>query len=327
MTRRPRFITRAQWGADGSLRNCDPYYAPVVKMGFVHHTAGVNTYSESESDDILRAILAYHTNGRGWCDIAYNFLVDRFGNVYEGRAGGMDLPVVGAATQGFNTGSFSVAVMGDFETVPPSTAAVRALRRVLTWRLDVAHLPPRGWADMVSGGGDDTRYPAGAQVTLSVLSGHRDTGYTDCPGGRLYALLPGIRRAVAGMGLPKIYRPTLTPSSLVGGIPQDIRIRARGSEPLDWTVTVVDAVGSVVAALPPQSGGPLDLRWPALGGPPQPTLPGVYRVVVAGQAPDGRVARAASVPLAVAIVPSPSASPTVGPTASPSPSPTVSPTP
>ncbi|MBI2239136.1 MAG: N-acetylmuramoyl-L-alanine amidase, partial [Actinobacteria bacterium] len=254
MTRRPRFITREQWGADESLRNCDPYYAPAVKMGFVHHTAGVNTYTESESDDIVRAILAYHTNGRGWCDIAYNFLVDRFGNVFEGRAGGVDLPVVGAATQGFNTGSFSVSVMGNFDAVRPPAAAVRALQRVVAWRLDVAHLPPRGRADMVSGGGDNTRYSAGTEVTLRVVSGHRDTGYTDCPGGRLYATLRRIRRAVAGMGLPKIYRPTLSPPSVVAGDGQSIGIGAWATEALEWNVTVVDQLGSIVTVLPRQSG-------------------------------------------------------------------------
>ncbi|MCA1727560.1 MAG: hypothetical protein LC722_07905, partial [Actinobacteria bacterium] len=95
----PYWTTRPGWGADESLRNCGPNYAPALKMAFVHHTATENGYPASESDDIVRSIYYFHTQTRGWCDIAYNFLVDRFGKVFVGRYGGPAQPVIGAAQQ------------------------------------------------------------------------------------------------------------------------------------------------------------------------------------------------------------------------------------
>jgi hypothetical protein len=182
LTRRPRIITRAQWGADPTLMNCTPLMADFLDMGFVHHTAGSNSYTQAQADDVVRGIYAYHTNGRGWCDIAYNFLVDRFGNVFEGRSGGVTKDVIGAAQAGFNTGAFSVSVMGNFDQVRPPAPAVHALERLLAWRLDVGHVNPSAQTVMISGGGRTTRYPAGTKVRLRTISGHRDTGLTACPG-------------------------------------------------------------------------------------------------------------------------------------------------
>lgn len=305
----PEIITRDAWGADTSLMNCTPGVAPAVKMAFVHHTAGSNTYTREESDDILRSIMAYHTQGRGFCDIAYNFLIDRFGKVYEGRSGGTTVPVVSAATQGFNTGSVSVSLMGNFEEKQPRARAVDALQQFLAWRLDVAHLPPRGHAKMTSGGGDNTQYSAGTVVRLSVISGHRDTGFTDCPGAYLYEDLREIRKMVAGIGLPKIYRPALSTSSIVAGAGGDIRITATATEALRWSVVVLDAAGAVVASFPAANGDRLDLLWPVAGGTPQPTTPGIYQVVVAGESAGGGIARQASLPLTVTAAPTPSPSP------------------
>lgn len=239
--------------------------------------------------------------------------------MFEGRAGGPTLPVVGAATQGFNTGSVSVSVMGNFDAVAPPAAAISALENLLAWRLDVAHLAPRGRAVMVSGGGSNTRYSAGMVVTLPVIAGHRQTGYTDCPGTVLFGMLPQIRNAIAAIGLPKIYRPTLLPPSVVAGSGQSIEIKAWATEPLTWTIAVIDGDGATIASFPPQSGQALDLVW--AGDPPFPIAPGVYQVAVAGQTPDGRVATSASVPLTVTPVPTPT------PTPSPTPTPTPSPTP
>ena len=112
-------------------------------MAYVHHTAGTNGYTRLQAPAIVRAIELYHVKGNGWNDIGYNALVDRFGTVYEGRAGGVDRNVVGAHAKGFNTGSFGIAVMGDFRTADPPAAAVDALVKTLAWRLDLA---PRGSA-------------------------------------------------------------------------------------------------------------------------------------------------------------------------------------
>ena len=174
-------------------------------MAHVHHTAGTNTYTRLQAPAVVRAIQLYHVKGNGWNDIGYNALVDRFGTVYEGRAGGIDRNVVGAHARGFNTGSFGIAVMGDFRTVEPPPAAVDALVRTLAWRLDLAHVDPLATFNGVSSGNE--RFGAGIPVFLRTISGHRDTGLTTCPGERLYARLGDIARRVAALGLPKLYAP------------------------------------------------------------------------------------------------------------------------
>jgi len=329
LTRRPRIITRDQWGADPRLMNCTPLVAGFLNMAFVHHTAGSNSYTQSQADDVVRGIYAYHTNGRGWCDIGYNFLVDRFGDVFEGRSGGDTNDVIGAAQAGFNTGAFSVSVMGTFDYVRPPPPAVRALERLLAWRLDVGHVNPSARTVMTSGGGRTTRYPAGTKVKLRTISGHRDTGITDCPGIILYAMLPGIGTHVAAIGLPKLYNPRLSTSTIVTGQPVDIRIRAKGSTSMTWSVSVLDPSGNEIASFPAQTGQAPEVVWPATGPPAQPDAPGVYQVVIGASAANGALARPATLTLTVGPIPTPSPSPTASPTATPSPSasPPASPTP
>jgi hypothetical protein len=321
-TRSPRIISRDRWGASPRLMNCTPDVAPFLTNAFVHHTAGTNAYSRSQADDIVRGIYAYHTQVRGWCDIGYNFLVDRYGDVFEGRSGGVTNNVIGAAQMGFNTGAFSVSVMGTFDAVAPPAAAIRAVEHLLAWRLDVAHVNPTSRQTMTSGGGSTTRYKRGANVRLHAISGHRDTGLTDCPGARLYALLPRIRDAVSRIGLPKLYAPRLSTGAIIAGQPASVRIVARGSRTLVWSVSVLDPTGVVVSDIPETTNDRLDVRWPA-------TLatPGEYIVVVAASERDGTPARPAELPLLVAAPePSPTPTPTPSSTATPTPTTTMTPT-
>ena len=293
---RPGIVTREEWRANESLRNCPPAYARRIKAGFVHHTAGSNSYSRSESDDVVRAIYLYHASIRGWCDVGYNFLVDRFGTVYEGRSGGMSLPVIPAAQAGFNRGAFAVAVMGNFEQSRPPRPARKALKRLLAWRLDVAHLPAEGRTRMVSTGGSTTRYPAGTRVRLRVINGHRRTGYTACPGDRLARLLPRLRPAVARIGEPKILRPRATSYSLTPGS-DGVVLRARATQELDWAITVTrrDEVITNVA----RSGLRFRLRWRAIDQAGEPLEPGRYVVTIAGATAEGEEARPAQLTVRV----------------------------
>ena len=137
---KPTIVSRTAWGANESLRRADPDTAP-VKMAFVHHTAGGNSYSRSQAPAVVRAIY-YHVKGAGFNDLGYNFLIDRFGTVYEGRYGGISEGVVGAHTLGFNTSSTGVALMGTFTSSPPSSAALTSLKKLLAWKLDVHHVNP-----------------------------------------------------------------------------------------------------------------------------------------------------------------------------------------
>lgn len=236
-------ITRSQWGADESLRRGSPSIAQQgVRMAFVHHTVNSNSYGPDEADDIIRGIYAFHTQSRGWNDIGYNFIVDRFGRVYEGRAGGVDRAVIGAHAEGFNTSSTGVAVLGDYSNVDPGPVVVDALQRFLAWKLDVHHVDPRGWTRVVSQG--SPKYPEGVTVSLPTISGHRDTGLTSCPGGRLYAALQRLRDGAAAIGMPKMYDalPVFT-TAVRGG---RVDVTARFSHLLGWTATIADSNGVVV---------------------------------------------------------------------------------
>jgi hypothetical protein len=254
-TSAPLIVPRLSWGADETIRRSAPRYAPAVRFAVVHHTAGTNTYTREQSAAIVRGIMTYHVKSNGWNDIGYNFLVDKYGQVFEGRYGGVERNVIGAHAEGFNTGSFGVAVLGNYGATTVTPAARDALVKLLAWRLDAAHVDPSSNLTFVSGG--NGRFGAGSPVFLRAVSGHRDTGFTSCPGDRLYAELGAIGGAVGATGLPKIYAPSVS-----GKVGSRVRFTARLSAAAPWTVTVRDAAGSVVAN-GGGSGQAVDWTWDA----------------------------------------------------------------
>src|SRR4051794_7901193 len=189
----PPMITRAQWGADSVPPRAEPSYG-VVQMGFVHHTVNANAYGPSDSAAIVLAIAKYHRDTNGWNDIGYNFLVDRFGQIFEGRGGGIDKAVIGAQAQGYNSNSTGVAVIGTFESAGIPDAALESVAHILGWKLSLHAVPTEGLVVLESAGGDANRYPEGRLVTFRRISGHRDGCTTSCPGDAAYAQLPAIRR-------------------------------------------------------------------------------------------------------------------------------------
>lgn len=198
----PQIINRAQWGADESMRCGNPQYDKGIRAGIVHHTAGSNEYAPQDSAGIVRSIYEYHTRTLGWCDIAYNALVDKYGQVFEGRAGGMDKPVEGAHTGGFNRDTWGVAMMGNFDVVPPTPIQLRTTARLLGWRLGLDHLDPHGTVVLASAGGSFTKFPFGSTPTLPTIFTHRDVGNTDCPGNAAYAAMGEIRDIAARFNDP-----------------------------------------------------------------------------------------------------------------------------
>ena len=144
---------------------------------------------------MLRGIYRYHVKSSGWRDIGYNFAVDKCGNIYEGRAGGVTKPVQGAHTLGFNSDSMGIAVLGTFSNADPSAAAVDAVARLTAWKLGLFGADPRGRTTLVSGGGN--KYKKGTKARLNVISGHRDGFATECPGARLYERLGSARSSSA----------------------------------------------------------------------------------------------------------------------------------
>jgi hypothetical protein len=196
----PAIVSREEWGA----ARCPPREAPLygtVKAVHVHHTVSLNDYAPEDGPAIVLAVCRYHRNSNGWNDIGYNALVDKYGVLYEGRAGGLDQAVVGAQAQGFNSETAGIASIADHTSVAATPETLTALAGYIRWKLGVHGQPLFGPVTLRSSGGSATKYPAGARVTLERVIGHRDTGRTACPGTHLYGQLNELRALVAsGVG-------------------------------------------------------------------------------------------------------------------------------
>jgi hypothetical protein len=193
----PGMYSRADWGANESWRSGQPVYNSTIVQAHVHHTATSNGYAPADVPALIRSMYRYHTRSLGWSDIGYNFLVDNFGAIWEGRYGGVDQPVRGAHTLGFNNSSTGFSVIGNYESASPSTATLQALSALAGWKLATYGRDPQGWTQVTSEGSD--KFPSGRTVTLPVIDGHRDTNDTACPGGNLYAQLGAVRTGTAGV--------------------------------------------------------------------------------------------------------------------------------
>jgi hypothetical protein len=288
---RPVILTRAQWGADESIRRGRPSYNKTVKVGFVHHTASSNDYSPEQAAAMVRGIYAYHVKSNGWSDIGYNFLVDRFGRAYEGRAGGMDKFVIGAHTGGFNADSFAVALLGDFSTVPPSTPTIDMLTDVLAWKLGTAYRDPLARTSLVSAGGGTSKYKAGVRATFDVVSGHRDAGNTSCPGTTTYERMDMIRAATAEKLGAGFADPVLSGGDThKRGSRGPVTLDARTIGPLEWTMTVGDSEGNLLRTVNGVTldSEPLSTSWDLTDQGGRSVRPGTYVLRLSGSRPGDR---------------------------------------
>jgi hypothetical protein len=153
----------------------------------VHHTATTNNYAVESVAERIRSSYDYHTSSaKRWPDVCYHLMVDRFGGVWEARAGSLDRPVVGDATGGNQGFSQLVCLIGDFTSVLPTPAAVASLRRVLAWLAQRSNIAttPGSTIRFVSRGSN--RWPAGATVDTPTITGHRTMSLTGCPGDRFF---------------------------------------------------------------------------------------------------------------------------------------------
>jgi hypothetical protein len=193
----PPIIARSAWAKGIPAPRVAPIYG-VARLAFVHHTENPNGYAPGQVAAMLRAIFLFHREVNGWNDIGYNFVVDRFGRIWEARAGGFDEPVVGAHAGGYNLVSTGVAVLGSFSGTQISPPARRSLQRLLAWKLSLHGTPPKGRVvvRVNPAGAAYSKYPARARVSLPRIAGHRDADSTACPGDALYRQLPGIRGRV-----------------------------------------------------------------------------------------------------------------------------------
>ena len=195
----PEVFSRAQWGADESIRTWGPEYAATVKAATLHHTADSNDYTADQVPAIMRSIYRYHTVSLGWGDIGYNVIVDKFGRLWEGRYGGLESTVVGAHAGGFNTATFGVSMLGNYDTVATTPPMIDAVAAIIAWKFSRYGVDPRGTTVLTSSGGGTSKYTAGTKVTLPTIFGHRDVGSTACPGRYGYPQLDAIRTKVAAL--------------------------------------------------------------------------------------------------------------------------------
>ncbi|GAB2928141.1 hypothetical protein GCM10027047_26150 [Rhodococcus aerolatus] len=275
---RPAIISRTAWGADESLHCQDPEYADAVRAAVVHHTADGQVYTAAQSASIIRGIYYYHAKTLGWCDIGYHAIVDEFGQIFEGAAGGMDRPLIGAHAGGFNTGTVGVVMLGDYQVYRPTDAELDGVARYLAWQASLWSLDPYGSVPLTSGGGVYTPYPAGQVVAKPQIMGHRDVDSTACPGNVGYSFLPDIRDRTAAL-------------------------LARYGDPVATTTTVSTtptlAVGSSVAVLVGVGpGGPSGTAAVSVDGAP---VPGCEARPVAGGAAACLVRFAAAGPHTVTV--------------------------
>lgn len=203
---RPPVVPRSAWLGDAAREQPPPRYDDEVVAVFVHHTDSPNGYDCADAPGIIRHLYEGQTRGRDWDDLGYNFVVDRCGTVYEGRAGGVDRPVTGAHTQGFNHRTTGIAALGTFtEGVSVSPEMLHAIAALAAWKLGTSGTDPRADVRLVSSNGG-SRYAAGTVAVLPAVAGHSDGYMTSCPGAALHARLPEIRERAArlqGRGAPR----------------------------------------------------------------------------------------------------------------------------
>ncbi len=170
----PSICTRACWGARDSA--CAQSIS--LTRAVIHHTANAGQWSTTSletSKSYVRGDQNYHMDSNGWCDIGYHFLIDKLGNIFEGRKNSMSgLPR--GTHDGVNNNSFGFSMMGYFHTPhnhSPTTAQRNAVCDVIAWRM------PSSWSPY--GGG-----AYGNNGNAGWLCSHRDGSASACPGDIAY---------------------------------------------------------------------------------------------------------------------------------------------
>ncbi|WP_024287599.1 DUF4214 domain-containing protein [Cellulomonas sp. KRMCY2] len=232
----PRVISRAEWGAAPQV--CTPDVARGLVGAVVHHTAGSNDYKTvAEAMNQIRNDQAYHINTRGWCDIGYNFVVDKWGNIYEGRADSLNAPVIGVHAGGFNTGTVGVSMLGNFSSVATPPAMIDAVGRIVGLRLAAYNINPTDSFVFHTLGGENSKFAAGTDVPLPRVFAHRDVAYTACPGNVGYGQLPNIRTTARAYYDATLYAES---QSVIKALYQDLL--RRGPDPTGlrgWTTSLM----------------------------------------------------------------------------------------
>ncbi len=236
-----KILPRQDWSADESLMSWTPEYKRVQKA-VVHHTAGDDGGTNVAAT--IRAIYYFHAVTRGWGDIGYSYLVDKYGNIWTGRSGG-DHVIAGHA-YGWNNGSIGVAAVGTFTSTAPTPAMTGAIANIIAMKFSQFGIQPYGSDTFThqEQRSDGTWIPVTSNPPN--IQGHRDANYivgknggqTECPGGALYAQLPNIR-ALAQTAVQNGYtnlvalEPNLPKAGLAGSVVQvQTTVLNRGVTPI-----------------------------------------------------------------------------------------------
>jgi N-acetylmuramoyl-L-alanine amidase len=292
----PQIIARSSW-ATASCRPRVPAVFGAVNLAFVHHTVSSNGYRPSQSAAMVRSICLFHKYGNGWNDIGYNFVVDRYGQIFEARLGGIDEAIVGAQAGGYNVYSTGVALLGNFTASGPPRRTFDALSRLLAWKLAVhgIELPGTVTVQVTRTGAPYSRYRAGARVELNRLAGHGDADATSCPGSGVRRQLPRLRQVVRNLigevGALGIQTHDTGPGTVtvggiltVGGLPVagatiEVQRRSTTRGPSTLGTGITDTTGAWSATIPlPRAA---ELRAVYRGDPEHPAVvsPGLIATV------------------------------------------------
>ena len=304
VVQRPEIVTRAQWGANETWRDPVPRMGTSIIAGFIHHTATTSSYTPEQAPGQMRNLYAYFTKSLQYADMGYNFLVDQYGTIYEGRAGctastmdtcdGPSLPVQGAHTAGMNENTFAISVIGNFDTVKPSAtsaaAIVNSLANLAAWKLAPYGLYPKDTASITS---TDTsgksRYSNGQVAVTPVLSAHRDVGLTVCPGRYLYPYMDKIRTKATTLLKPVLQNLSVSPALVDNEVNQSITVSAVVPANASWTLSVQSNIdGSLVATASgtQQTTSSIAYEWDLRNLDGNPVAPGSYSIVVGASVRD-----------------------------------------
>src|SRR3954469_9639343 len=292
----PPIIARSTW-ATSACKPRVPAVFGAVEVAFVHHTVNSNSYRAGQSASMIRSICLFHKYGNGWNDIGYNFVVDRFGQIFEGRAGGVSEAIAGAQAGGYNFHSTGIAMLGNFSYGGPPRKMFDALAGLLAWKLTLHGVKSSGKTTIAvsQAGAPYSRYRAGTRVKLNRISGHRDGDTTTCPGSGMYRQLPRLRqvvgRRVTDIGSLTFALQSSTPGSVtvagglasepgpIAGVAVDIERRSTTRGPATLATATTNSDGTWSAQVPLTDNADLRAVFRGDGVHPAVVSPGILATV------------------------------------------------
>jgi len=252
---------RSAWAA--GLPPLGPLEREDVRFLIVHHSASHNGHGAGDVPAILRSWFELHTTTRSWNDIAYNFVIDATGGVWEARQGSLDGPVAGDATGGNQGFTQLVCLIGDFNATVPTKEAMASLTLVLAWLADRYDVPTTPGAEVTFTSRGSNRWPAGQEVTTPTICGHRDMSETTCPGDNLYGQVVGsLPVEVEAMRAEAATTTTVTTAAPATTFPAATTVMPAMASTMT-TAGPPSTLEAAVAAGTPPTGLP---GWVALGG-------------------------------------------------------------